>query len=78
MEQLKIETIQRVELTDLVMFISKAKGISYPEAEGMVPDYIINHDGFFNVNYEEGDWCKELKEYLTARGIVSIFVYQDE
>lgn len=72
---MNIEYRPRIELNDLIDFIATEKGIAYNEAEKLLPD--VYFEGATICDDYNGDWCKEVVEYLKEKKIVSVEVYQD-
>lgn len=70
-----IELQARIELGDLVYFISEAKGLTYDEAERLVPPVYFEGSHICEDNKE--DWCKEVVEYLHSIELSAVDVYQD-
>ncbi len=73
---MKIELRHRIELTDLVNFISEKRSISYSEAEKIIPWFFFE-GGTISAKYSESDWSKEVVEYLKENNIEVVDVYQD-
>ena len=75
--ELNIETVQRVELGDLTRFIAKAKGITYENAENLIPPYYYEGGGILyeGMNHE-GDWYKEVLDEVLKQGYKSVEIYQ--
>ena len=72
---MNIEQQNRIELGDLVRYIAESRKIDYREAENLLPPYIFE-DGHI-CDDEEGDWAKEVVQYLLLNDIDSVQVYQD-
>ena len=72
---MEIERKERIELGNLVRYISEKKGINYSEAENLIPAEYF--EGCYICDDNEDDWCKEVIEYLKENDIDSVEVYQD-
>ena len=70
-----IECDPRIELGDLVTGLSTAFGVSYSEAENMLPGYIF--EGSHIGDDIEDMWAQPIVSFLKSMGIDSIEVYQD-
>ena len=74
--KLELETTTRIELGALVWFIATAKGITYTEAEKLLPAHIFEDESCIHTELE-GDWCTEVTAAMKEQDINFAHVYQD-
>jgi hypothetical protein len=72
-----IEQHDRIELGDLTSFISEVKGITYNEAEELIPWMYYEGGCYIRDDQEDEEWCYEVVMHLKDNGIDAIEVYQD-
>jgi hypothetical protein len=76
---MNIEFVHKVELGELTRYIAHAKGITYAEAERIIPEYVYEGCFLAQEGYNsEGEWCQEVRELLKKLHIDRVEVYQDD
>ena len=75
---MNIITVNKLDLCDMTGFIAEVKGITYEEAERVIPAVWYEPEMVFHTEHTpDEDWSKELREELKDRGIDRVELYQD-